>query len=84
MPEGNYFEPVGCDFCEDQGFTGRVPLAELLVVGPSVREAINQRATSKEIHDLAVSEGMTPLVQSGLARAQAGETSLTEVLRVAG
>ncbi len=84
LPSGPYFEPVGCKYCEGHGFTGRVPLAELLRVTPELREAINRRATTGELYAVAVSQGMVPLVRDGLRRALAGTTSLTEVLRVAG
>ena len=84
LPPGPFFEPVGCEFCEGQGFTGRAPLVELLRVTPELREAINRRATTAELHALAVAQGMKPLVSDGLDWAVAGATSLTEVLRVAG
>ncbi len=84
LPPGPYYEPVGCDFCEGQGFSGRLPIAELLVMNEPLRQAVNAHKTSGEIHDVAVAEGMTPLLRDGLARAVAGETSLAEVLRVAG
>jgi general secretion pathway protein E len=84
LPEGTYFEPVGCDYCEGLGFTGRRPIAELLVVDPAVRAAVNERRPTREIFDLAVAQGMVPLLTDGLSRALEGETSLTEVLRVAG
>ncbi len=84
LPPGPYYEPRGCQFCEGQGFTGRAPLAELLLVTPKLREAVNRRATTTELYGLAMSQGMTPLIRDGLDRARAGTTSLTEVLRVAG
>lgn len=84
LPAGQYFSPVGCEYCEGQGFTGRMPVAELLLVTPEVREAINRRARTNEIYELAVTQGMTPLVRAGLELAGSGTTSLTEVLRVAG
>lgn len=84
LPDGPFYEPVGCDFCEGEGFTGRTPIAELLVVNSSLREAITAQKTTSELHDLAVAEGMTPLLRDGLVRAQQGVTSLAEVLRVAG
>jgi len=84
LPPGRYFEPVGCPFCDEQGFLGRAPIAELLTVTSALREAINQRANTKELYALATAEGMTPLLRDGLNRALRGETSLTEVLRVAG
>jgi general secretion pathway protein E len=84
LPPGRYYEPVGCDYCEGQGFTGRRPIAELLVVDAAIRAAINDRRPTRDIHQLAVSHGMTPLLYDGLESALAGETSLSEVLRVAG
>jgi general secretion pathway protein E len=84
LPPGRYYEPVGCDFCEGTGFTGRVPIAELLIVDPQIRQAVHARKTANEIYELAVAEGMSPLLRDGLSRALAGETSLGEVLRVAG
>jgi general secretion pathway protein E len=84
VPSGTYYEHVGCQFCEGQGFTGRLPIAELLVLNEPLRQAINQRKHTSDLHQLAMTEGMTPLLRDGLARAQRGETSLMEVLRVAG
>jgi general secretion pathway protein E len=84
LPGGPFFEPEGCDYCEGLGFTGRRPIAELLVVDPALRMAIGQRQTTKDLHDLAVTLGMTPLLLDGIARAARGETSLGEVMRVAG
>jgi general secretion pathway protein E len=84
LPEGKYFEPAGCDYCEGLGFTGRRPIAELLVMDAEMRVAVSERRTTKELFDLAVAHGMVPLLVDGLARAREGETSLTEALRVAG
>ncbi len=84
LPEADYFVPTGCEYCEGLGFTGRAPIAELLVITPELRSAVHERVTTAELHRLAVEQGMVPLLQSGLARAARGETSLAEVLRVAG
>jgi general secretion pathway protein E len=84
LPKVPYFEPVGCDYCEGPGFTGRRPIAELLIMDTEMRAAVSERRTTKELFDLAVAHGMIPLLQDGLARALEGETSLTEALRVAG
>jgi general secretion pathway protein E len=84
LPPGPYFEPVGCDYCEGLGFTGRRPIAELLVVDAGMRKAVSERRTTKELFDLAVKSGVTSLLLDGLGRAREGETSLSEALRVAG
>ncbi len=84
VPDGAYYEAVGCTACEGQGFVGRAPIAELLVMNAPLRQAINERRPTSELNALAVAHGMVPLLLSGLERARAGDTSLTEVLRVAG
>jgi len=84
LPDEPCFEPVGCEHCEGQGYTGRVPLAELLRVDAGIRQAVHARAGTAELYALARDAGMTPLVEDGLERARSGDTSLTEVLRVAG
>jgi general secretion pathway protein E len=84
LPQGTYFEPAGCPHCEFQGFTGRVPIGELLVMSPTLRGAVNARKPTGDIRDAAMAEGMRPLIVDGLDRAASGETSLGEVLRVVG
>lgn len=79
-----YFEASGCQICEKRGYLGRLPIGELLVVTEVIQEALRRRASSEEIHRIAVREGMTPLIQSGLRLAMTARTSLAEVLRVAG
>jgi general secretion pathway protein E len=76
--------PVGCAKCGGRGYLGRSAVCELLVVTSALRELLNSRVPTPEIHRLAVSEGMVTLLEDGVARARSGETSLAEVLRVAG
>jgi type II secretory ATPase GspE/PulE/Tfp pilus assembly ATPase PilB-like protein len=84
LPDGKYFEAVGCDYCEGTGFAGRAPIAELLVASTRVRSAIQGQATTETIEAIAREEGMVPLVLDGLTRAARGETPVSEVLRVSG
>jgi general secretion pathway protein E len=84
LGDGPYFEPKGCDRCEGRGFAGRVPVAELLVLDEPLRSALNAKVPSNELTQIAVDRGMVPLLADGQIRAARGETSLLEVLRVAG
>jgi general secretion pathway protein E len=84
IPAGCYYVPVGCEYCEREGFTGRAPISELLVMNPEVRHAIIQCRPTSEIFDTARRYGLVPLLSDGLDRASRGETSLAEVLRVTG
>jgi len=82
LAPGEYCVPAGCDFCEGNGFLGRIPLAELLIVTPGLRKLMGTRPTTDAIEEAAIAEGMVPLLADGLARAARAETSLAEVLRV--
>jgi general secretion pathway protein E len=84
LPEGQYFDAVGCEVCEGQGFVGRLPIAELVVPSAELRQAINERRGTAELHAIAMRQGMKSVLANGIERARAGETSLAEVLRVAG
>lgn len=76
-------EPVGCAECGYTGYRGRVPVFEVLEVTPTMRELIYTASNPNTLEEAAVRQGMVPLLRSALAKALAGETSLSEVQRVA-
>ena len=84
LPGQQFFEPRGCELCEMQGFVGRTPIVELLLMSGTLREAVHQCLPTESIRLKASEQGMASLLHDGLRLAEAGETSLTEVLRVAG
>jgi type II secretory ATPase GspE/PulE/Tfp pilus assembly ATPase PilB-like protein len=51
-------------------------------VDEAVRDLIAQRVSPDRIQQNAVERGMSTLIENGLRLAQAGETSLDEVLRI--
>jgi len=79
-----FFEPGGCPACDRQGFVGRAPVGELLLVDGHVRAELHEGCPSDVMHQRAIERGMTPLVLDGVRLARTGETTLNEVLRVAG
>jgi general secretion pathway protein E len=83
-PAARCFEPTGCPACEGVGFIGRLPIAELIILGPDLRKAVHDRRPSNEVLAIARTHGMRTLLEDGLLRVAAGETSLAEVLRVVG
>jgi general secretion pathway protein E len=64
------------------GYFGRTSILELLQMTDSIRRLIMQQATSGEIHDMAVQQGMRTMYQDGLLKCLSGVTTLEEVLRV--
>jgi general secretion pathway protein E len=64
------------------GYFGRTSILELLQMSDPIRRLIMQKATSGEIHEQAVREGMRTMYQDGLIKCLQGVTTLEEVLRV--
>ncbi len=77
----SFFTSVGCVACDNTGFSGRVGIYEVLTVSKNIREAILNRVSSGTIKDIALAEGMTTMLEDGLTKAIAGDTSLAEILR---
>ena len=72
----------GCVACEKTGYRGRLALHELLVNNDEIRAAIQRKATTGEIRDLAQQSGMRTLLQDGAAKCLGGHTDLKQVLAV--
>ena len=77
-----WYAGVGCGHCNGTGFRGRKAITELLVLTPRIRQMIVDRRPAEELLSLAVSEGMTTLRQSAIAKVLAGETTFKEINRV--
>lgn len=65
------------------GYKGRMGIYEVFDVSEQIQDLILKRATSSEIQDQAIKEGMVTMRQDGYLKALAGQTTLTEVNRVA-
>ena len=77
-----FYQGEGCTECAGSGYSGRLSINEVLVADDEIRAAILQRAPSSELKRIAVSKGVTTLLEDGLRKAYLGETTLQEVLRV--
>jgi type IV pilus assembly protein PilB len=77
-----YYEAGGCKDCNFTGFRGRKAITEFLDLSDRIREMILERRPSSELRKAAMTEGMTTLRQSALAKVTAGETTLKEINRV--
>jgi general secretion pathway protein E len=64
------------------GYRGRTTILELLNITDPIRRLIMKHATSGEIQDLALEQGMRTMYQDGLIKCLNGVTTLDEVLRV--
>jgi len=76
------YEGRGCEECRFTGYRGRTAIYEILTITEPIREMILTHASSQQIKQKAISQGMRPLRQDGLQKVLQGITTLTEVVRV--
>ena len=80
--ETQYFKSAGCDQCDGTGYSGRVGIYELLMVKDKLVNLILSEAPASALKAAAIESGMISLRDAALMKAEAGITSLEEVLRV--
>jgi type II secretory ATPase GspE/PulE/Tfp pilus assembly ATPase PilB-like protein len=74
----------GCNECHGIGYKGRVAIIEMMPITPDIEKSmINvEKTTSNDIQDLAVKNGMATLLEDGLNKALAGQTTISEIMRI--
>jgi len=73
----------GCASCRNTGYRGRLGLHELLLVTDEIKMLIHTRATVAELLKVALSQGMTTLLQDGILKVLQGHTDYAQVRAVA-
>lgn len=71
----------GCELCVYSGYRGRTGLFELLAMSDEVRMLVLKGASTAQIREQAIKEGMIPLVKDGMLKVKQGITTVSEVLR---
>jgi type II secretory ATPase GspE/PulE/Tfp pilus assembly ATPase PilB-like protein len=84
-PDGTMllYRSSGCEACGKSGYKGRVPLHELLVNNEGLKTSIAQKLSIEELRKSAIANGMTTLLQDGIAKCVFGHTDVKQVLAVA-
>ncbi len=77
-----FFRGKGCSRCFNLGYSGRISIAELLILTPKIRELILDRSQEHIIKQQARKEGMKSLREDGVRAALMGLTTLEEVVRI--
>ena len=77
------YEPVGCKECGNIGYKGRVGVYEIMTVSHKLSNMIAAKASSDEIEQQAVAEGMTTLRMAAAEYVMQGVTTIEEMQRVA-
>lgn len=56
LPDGPYYRPVGCGWCGQQGYKGRIPVFELRPVTPGVAKALAGETSLAEVQRVLLGE----------------------------
>ena len=76
---------IGCDACHSTGFSGRLPVLEVVVIDGELRKALRDGRQDIDQLELLAAESGTRFLAEGFAkRIEDGETTIGEALRVYG
>jgi type II secretory ATPase GspE/PulE/Tfp pilus assembly ATPase PilB-like protein len=71
--------PAGCPVCDKSGYKGRMGVYEVLLATPAIKLKIQARATSRDIQDNAVDDGMVTFEQDAIEKVLQGFLDLKQV-----
>jgi type II secretory ATPase GspE/PulE/Tfp pilus assembly ATPase PilB-like protein len=81
--DATFYRPGGCPVCEHSGYRGRLGIYELLQMDETLREMTFRGEPMVRLRDYAwQSGGMSTLLQDGVRKVMAGQTTIPELLRV--
>ena len=82
-PERRWSAPRGCPACSNTGYASRLGIYEIAAMTSAMQSLLRSRADEAQLEASARQTGFQTLVEDGLRKASRGETSVSEVLRVA-
>ncbi|MFI3253181.1 MAG: ATPase, T2SS/T4P/T4SS family [Eubacteriales bacterium] len=74
--------PVGCDYCSNTGFAGRMGVYEIMEVNHELKRHIASGSTSEEMQAVAEKNGMRTLRTGVIAAVKEKITAVSEVQRL--
>lgn len=83
LRSSTFYQAIGCEACMNLGYKGRLAIFEVMQMSSSIMRLTLSRSETSQIQEQARKEGMTLLVEDGLAKVRLGLTTLEEVLSVA-
>ncbi|HUK21679.1 MAG TPA: type IV-A pilus assembly ATPase PilB [Gemmatimonadales bacterium] len=76
-----FFKGQGCDTCSETGYKGRQGLYEVMAMTSQLRRLVLKGASTEELREAAVKEGMLTLRMDGMLKVSRGVTTLEEVVK---
>ena len=72
---------VGCSFCSQTGFLGRIGVFELITMTDEIRKLVNEGAGAMQIKEHALKDGLITMRRDGMLKVKEGMTTPGEVVR---
>jgi type IV pilus assembly protein PilB len=79
--KSTFMKGKGCGHCSKSGYRGRLGIFELMLINAKIREMIFQNASSVDIREIAIKQGMRTLYMDGIQKVVKGISTLEEVYR---
>jgi len=77
-----FYRGRGCKRCNETGYAGRTPIAEVLVMDSRMKEEVITGGNERAIQLAALRAGMRTLRDDGMEKVREGTTTLSEVVRL--
>ncbi|MFW6102562.1 MAG: GspE/PulE family protein [Chloroflexota bacterium] len=74
---------LGCKSCAHTGYLGRTGIFEILSVNDAIGAMVCNQASSSDIREQAIKDGMVSMMNDGMRKVKAGITTPSEILRTA-
>lgn len=82
VEETTFYRGAGCEECDQTGYSGRTAIFEMMVSNETLKRMILEGASTNNLREQAVENGMRTLRKDGFVKVKTGQTSLMEVARV--
>src|SRR5680860_239754 len=76
------YQAVGCQRCENTGYSSRISIAEVIEINDKLQEIINSGQGELNIEAVKKTEDFVSIKQDGIIKVLQGVTTMEEILRV--
>ena len=76
------YEPGGCPMCSETGFYGRTACFEIMEITPDLKRLITAKASTRELKEQALKDGMHTLHMAAADYVIEGITTVKELMKV--
>ena len=76
-----FFYGRGCDRCNNSGYKGRQGIYELVVMNDELRDVVSNGASTDQLRQVCIKNGMVTLREAGLRAIFEGKVTIDEIVR---